>query len=71
MPPGVSAHRVVSARRSKSYVARNDAHVVIDPTKRVKTGKRKRRPDPGGTGWEIESEMTVCADYASAMQAEG
>lgn len=70
MQSGVSAHRVVSQRRSKRYVARDHAHVVIDPNKKVKKGKRKRSPDPGGKGWEIQSEMMVCADYASALQAE-
>ena len=30
-----------------------------------KRSRRKRRDDPGGTGFEIVRELLLCSDYAS------
>jgi hypothetical protein len=49
--PGVASHRVVVQRREKRY----------EPRYKLQKGKKKW-DDPGGEGWEIVRENTVCVD---------
>lgn len=58
--PGVEASRIVMRRRRVTYPVRSEVH----PKRRKKKG-RKRRDDPGGVGWEIEKELTLCPAYAT------
>jgi hypothetical protein len=57
-PPNTSAERVVVATRPRVYPARREANREIV----WKPGLKKWAPqdDPGGTGWEIVREITVC-----------
>ena len=57
--PGIRAHRFVVETREKKYPIRPRANRVIRASE---NGKSKERfaDDPGGVGWEIVQERSVC-----------
>ncbi len=63
--PRNPARWIVVKRREMTYAPREHANKV-----RI-SGKKKplHRGDPGGTGWEIEREIKVCASCAEKFEA--
>ena len=62
VPPRTPAIRLVLESRPRSYPFRREAHAYRDK----RSGTRKLKDDPGGTGWEIAREALVCSACAAA-----
>ncbi len=64
VPPRTPAVRVVTNRRPRQYPSRLSANVFWRPDSDGKKKERKTN-DPGGTGWEIASEVLACPTCAA------
>jgi len=71
--PGTPAHKLVVEKRAKTYPARKKANrysphlekTIPDPDNPKKRILHPHFHDPGGEGWEIARELTVCPECAS------
>lgn len=51
------SYKRITQRRERIYSFRKNVNSCI------KDGQRKKTDDPGGKGWEIVTEITVCAAH--------
>lgn len=63
--PGEQPVRVVVERRKKTYPFRAKANRATRSRRAEEDSKFDPTADPGGTGWEIVREKTVCAGCAA------
>ena len=70
VPPRTPVARVVTHRRPKQYPFRLNANVFRRPDSSGKIKEHKTH-DPGGTGWEIATELLACPTCAAAVPPDG